>query len=204
MLHFFEHMSTTALIVIGVLALLSIFVKNFWCRYACPYGAVLSLASLASPVKIRRDQESCIDCGKCAKACPQNLPVDRLIQVSSAECTACMECVASCTTQNALQFALAPRAAAPRRPALERPPPATRRRRHHPRRTLFRRRRTRPPHPPLADQCLRRCLPATHPPRRRSRPPRLLAHSSPRTGPGACSLLLMPHMCTRLHDCMYA
>jgi polyferredoxin len=113
MLHFFEHMSTTALIVIAVLALLSVLVKNFWCRYACPYGAVLSLVSLASPIKIRRDQQSCIDCGNCAKACPQNLPVGRLIQVSSAECTACMECVASCTTQNALQFALPPRATAP-------------------------------------------------------------------------------------------
>jgi polyferredoxin len=113
MLHFFEHMSTTALIVIGVLALLSVLVKNFWCRYACPYGAVLSLASLASPIKIRRDLESCIDCGKCAKACPQNLPVDRLVQVSSAECSACMECVASCSIQNALQFALPPRAATP-------------------------------------------------------------------------------------------
>ena len=113
MLHFFLHMSSTALIVIAVLALLSVFIKNFWCRYACPYGAVMSLASLASPVKIRRDQQSCVACGKCAKACPQDLPVDRLIQVRSVECTACLECVASCATQNALQFALPPRAAVP-------------------------------------------------------------------------------------------
>jgi polyferredoxin len=111
MLHFFLRMSSTGLIVVLVLLLLSVFIKNFWCRYACPYGAVMSLASLASPLKIRRDEESCISCGKCAKACPQNLPVDRLIQVRSAECTACMECVASCATQNALQFALPPRQA---------------------------------------------------------------------------------------------
>ncbi len=112
MLHFFVHMSTTALIVIIVLMLLSVFIKNFWCRYACPYGAVMSLASLASPFKIRRDKESCVDCGKCAKACPMDLPVDRLIQVRSIECTACLECVAVCATQNALQFALPPRAPA--------------------------------------------------------------------------------------------
>jgi polyferredoxin len=113
MLHFFLHMSTTALIVVAVLAILSVFIKNFWCRYACPYGAVMSLVSLLSPLKIRRDTDACIDCGKCAKACPQNLPVDRLVQIRSAECTACMECVASCSTQNALQFALPPRAAVP-------------------------------------------------------------------------------------------
>jgi polyferredoxin len=112
MLHFFLHMSTTALIVVAVLALLSIFIKNFWCRYACPYGAVMSLASLASPLTIRRDTASCVDCGKCAKACPMDLPVDRLIQVRSIECTACLECVAVCATENALQFALPPRASA--------------------------------------------------------------------------------------------
>ncbi len=112
MLHFFLHMSTTALTVIAVLMLLSVFIKNFWCRYACPYGAVMSLASLASPLTIRRDTESCVDCGKCAKACPQDLPVDRLIQIRSIECTACLECVAVCATENALQFALPPRAPA--------------------------------------------------------------------------------------------
>ncbi len=113
MLHFFLHMGTTALVVMGVLVLLSLLIRNFWCRYACPYGAVMSLASLFSPVKIRRDVESCIDCGKCAKACPQDLPVDRLVQVRSVECTACMECVASCSTQDALHFALPPRASLP-------------------------------------------------------------------------------------------
>lgn len=111
MLHFFEHMSITALLVIAALMLLSVFIKNFWCRYACPYGAVMSLASLASPLKIRRDEQSCVNCCKCAKACPMDLPVDRLIQVRSVECNACLECVASCATQNALHFALPPRRA---------------------------------------------------------------------------------------------
>ena len=95
MLHFFVRMSTTAAVTVAVLILLSVVIKNFWCRYACPYGAVQSLASLFSPITIRRDAESCIECGKCSKACPQNLPVDRLIQVRSVECTACMECVSS-------------------------------------------------------------------------------------------------------------
>lgn len=111
MLHFFLHMSSLALAVIAILALLSVLVKNFWCRYACPYGAVMSVASLVSPFAIRRDERSCIGCGKCAQACPQDIPVDRLMHVRSAECTACLECVASCATGSALQFALPPRAA---------------------------------------------------------------------------------------------
>ncbi|MGD0800634.1 MAG: 4Fe-4S binding protein [Terracidiphilus sp.] len=50
----------------------------------------MGLVSLLSPVKIRRDAEACLDCGKCAKACPACLPVDRLIQIRSAECNACL------------------------------------------------------------------------------------------------------------------
>jgi polyferredoxin len=69
----------------------------------------MGIVSALSPVKIRRDAEACIDCGKCNKACPSHLPVDRLVQIRSVECTGCMECVAVCPAQNALQMALMPR-----------------------------------------------------------------------------------------------
>jgi polyferredoxin len=109
MLNFFRNLGTTAAVVILLLVFFSLLVKNFWCRYLCPYGALMGLASLLSPVKIRRDADACIECGKCATACPANLPVDRLVQVRSVECTGCMACVAVCATQDALQFSLPPR-----------------------------------------------------------------------------------------------
>lgn len=111
MMNFFWDMSRTALIVLIVLAGLSLMIQNFWCRYLCPYGALLGLTAVISPIKIRRDEQACIDCGKCSKACPSHLPVDKLVQVQSVECSACMLCVASCPAQDALQLALPPRKA---------------------------------------------------------------------------------------------
>ena len=112
MLNFFRDIGQTAAIVIGLLVLLSMLIQNFWCRYLCPYGALLGVTSLLSPVKVRRDAEACIDCGKCARACPSRLAVDQFVQIRSVECTACMACFAACPAENALQFSLIPRKAA--------------------------------------------------------------------------------------------
>lgn len=106
MLDFFRFLSLTGLVVIGILVAASLFIRNFWCRYLCPYGALLGLNSLFSPLRIRREPDACIDCAKCAKACPALLPVDKLVTIHSAECTACLACVAVCPAENALALSL--------------------------------------------------------------------------------------------------
>lgn len=106
MLNFFRYLSTTGLMVIGVLALGSLFVENFWCRFLCPYGALLGLVSLAGLHRIRRNPEACIDCAKCARACPSALPVDKLVSVRSAECTGCLACISVCPAEGALAMSL--------------------------------------------------------------------------------------------------
>ena len=109
MLNFFRFLGLTGGIVTAILLIASIFIQNFWCRYLCPYGALMGVGALASPLRIRRNPSLCIDCAKCAKACPNVLPVDRLITIRSAECTGCLECVAVCPAAGAL-FLSTPRA----------------------------------------------------------------------------------------------
>jgi polyferredoxin len=108
MLNFFRFMGTTTAVVLIGLALASLVIQNFWCRYLCPYGGLMGLIALFSPLRITRKESACIDCAKCAKACPAVLPVDQLIQIRSAECTGCLECVAVCPAKDALaiNFAL--------------------------------------------------------------------------------------------------
>ncbi|HLV87752.1 MAG TPA: 4Fe-4S binding protein [Candidatus Sulfotelmatobacter sp.] len=114
MLNFFRDMGQTSAIVFGVLIFGSVLVQNFWCRYLCPYGALLGITSLLSPLRISRSPAACIDCAKCAKACPSSLPVDKLVTIKSAECTGCLECVAICPAEGALGMALPPWPESPR------------------------------------------------------------------------------------------
>lgn len=102
MLHFFTRMSLTTMVVTASLTLLSLLYKNFWCRYLCPYGALLGLASLVSPFKIRRDATGCTGCQRCSAACPSGLAVHAGTAVSSPECTGCLTCVEHCPERNVL------------------------------------------------------------------------------------------------------
>jgi polyferredoxin len=106
MLNFFRFLTIGGAVTIGFLLLFSVFIQNFWCRFLCPYGALMGIAALLSPVRIRRNEATCIDCAKCAKACPAVLPVDKLVQIRSAECAACMACVAVCPADQTLMLGL--------------------------------------------------------------------------------------------------
>ncbi len=100
----FTQMSALTLCVLSVLGALSLLYKNFWCRYLCPYGALLGLLSRLSPVKIRRDNQKCVHCRACSENCPSLLDVEKKQEVSSPECFGCMTCVSSCPSRGALDM----------------------------------------------------------------------------------------------------
>ncbi|MBM4165326.1 MAG: 4Fe-4S binding protein [Ignavibacteria bacterium] len=100
---FFANITSFALWTIVVLMFFSLFIKNFWCRYLCPYGALLGMLSWLSPVKIFRSKSSCIDCELCTKVCPASINVHKGNTVWSDECTSCLECVEVCPVKNTLE-----------------------------------------------------------------------------------------------------
>ncbi|MBI5647415.1 MAG: 4Fe-4S binding protein [Ignavibacteriae bacterium] len=110
MMLFFTDLSRTAVIILVALVLLSLPIKNFWCRYLCPYGALLGFAGLFSPFRITRNPDTCIDCSKCTKVCPAAIRVDVARVVMSDECTSCLACVDICPVKNTLQLKAKPRA----------------------------------------------------------------------------------------------
>lgn len=106
MLEFFTKMSRLTFFALSALFVLSLLFKNFWCRYLCPYGALLGLLSLLSPVKVTRNADACIGCGKCKRNCPSYIPVNEKRRVWSPECTGCLTCVSGCPAKGALDASL--------------------------------------------------------------------------------------------------
>lgn len=78
----------------GGFLLLGMFVGRPYCRYLCPYGALLSLTSRLAwrSVSITPDRE--LDCGLCDQACPYGA-IEKMRAVRTT-CLACSRCYGAC------------------------------------------------------------------------------------------------------------
>jgi len=102
MLYFFKNITPFAFWVLVVLFVLSILIRNFWCRYLCPYGALLGVLSFLSILKIHRNVVTCTNCQKCTRTCPADIRIHETSCVRSDECHACLKCVAVCPENDTL------------------------------------------------------------------------------------------------------
>jgi polyferredoxin len=96
-----------AFAVLLVTFALALVVERPFCRYACPLGAVQTLATKISPVAVQRDADTCLGCDICNQACPMAIPVNTRTRVTDSSCTGCLECVAACPSREALNVTIA-------------------------------------------------------------------------------------------------
>lgn len=96
-----------AFVVLIATVALAAFVERPFCRYACPLGAVQSLAGKLSPIAVQRDDSACLGCDLCNQACPVAIPVNTRTRVTDSSCIGCLECVGACPSQKGLSVTLA-------------------------------------------------------------------------------------------------
>lgn len=91
-------------IALGIVTLASLFVERPFCKYFCPYGALLGLFNRIKLFRIERKSETCISCKKCDKACPMNIPLSDIGVSRDHQCISCMECTSdnSCPKSDTL------------------------------------------------------------------------------------------------------
>ncbi len=80
----------------------SLLYDRFFCKYLCPMGGFLGLINRIGWFRIKRVDATCTHCMACNKACPVNIKVESVAQVSSSECINCNLCVASCPVKDTL------------------------------------------------------------------------------------------------------
>jgi NAD-dependent dihydropyrimidine dehydrogenase PreA subunit len=91
---------------VGSLVAASIFIKGFWCRYLCPYGALQGIFGVLGPISLVKDDATCTSCGKCNRVCPNAVDVRGASAiVTSSECMGCGSCVSACPKAGTLRFA---------------------------------------------------------------------------------------------------
>jgi polyferredoxin len=94
------------LIVLGVTIILSLFVERPWCKYACPYGALLGIFNRFRVAKLHRNEKTCINCKKCDQICPMNIKVSEVKTVNNQQCISCLKCTSEevCPVANTVYF----------------------------------------------------------------------------------------------------
>ena len=88
-------------ILLLVIFIGSLFVQRFFCRYFCPMGAIYSLISRASFLKIDKPREGCGKCRLCTSKCSMGMDLTKKDRIAGGECISCQKCVSWCPKGNA-------------------------------------------------------------------------------------------------------
>lgn len=82
--------------ILGVVLVGSLVIERFFCKYACPLGAVLGMVGKFGLMKIHRDPADCKGCNLCQRKCHAHVDFLSATTIRSTECNQCMDCVVDC------------------------------------------------------------------------------------------------------------
>jgi polyferredoxin len=101
-------MTIAGILTLIILLLGSFITERIWCRYFCPYGALMNVLQYIFGIlgikrrMIYRNMEVCIDCGACNRVCPMNIEIKDVELVTDPNCIHCRICIERCPKKGAL------------------------------------------------------------------------------------------------------
>lgn len=95
-----------ALAVLVATLIAALFIERPWCKYLCPFGAFLGIFNKIRIFKIRRNENTCINCKLCDKACPMNIKVSEKGKITDSQCITCLKCTSekACPVENTVEL----------------------------------------------------------------------------------------------------
>ena len=101
--------STILFIIYIIILVVTVFYPRAYCKYMCPYSAVISFSAKYSLVKLQRMPTRCPgrkECGVCERVCPMQIRIldeDFSGFTGNGECTLCLDCLEKCP-HDAIKF----------------------------------------------------------------------------------------------------
>ncbi len=110
MLSFPGSITIYGLIILLILFIGGFFIERFWCRYLCPYAALMNIFQFIGKLlrikrqMISRNWEICVDCYICNKNCPMNIDISKYEDITDPNCIHCLKCIKVCPKEKCLTF----------------------------------------------------------------------------------------------------
>ncbi len=93
-----------------LILLASLFIERFFCRYICPYAALMNIMQFIGKVlriprlKITVNKEACVDCKICNKSCPMQIDISKKAVINDPNCIICGRCKTACPKEDGISF----------------------------------------------------------------------------------------------------
>ncbi len=95
---------SAAFIVMISFLIIAIFFERPFCNYFCTEAVKYGVFSLTRIFSIKRNQDTCVGCKKCEKACPMNIDVSVRDQIRHGQCINCFQCISACPVEGTLTY----------------------------------------------------------------------------------------------------
>jgi len=97
-----QHLKIAGIITLVIIFFVGFFLERFWCRYACPYAALMNIFQWIGKLmhiprtKFIKNLEVCSNCNICTKNCPMQIAIYDKEIIADVECIYCNKCLEKC------------------------------------------------------------------------------------------------------------